>query len=145
MPIVTVTRRAHFSSAHRLHRDDWSEEKNLAVFGDCANPNWHGHNYELVISVRGPVDPETGFVMDLKVLKDVIQKRVVADVDHKNLNLEVPWMSGVNPSTENLAVAVWDRIAPELPPHVALVSVLIQETRHNSVEYLGPQESASDE
>lgn len=144
MPIVTVTRRAHFSSAHRLHRDDWSEEKNLRVFGDCANPNWHGHNYELVVSVRGPVDPETGFVMDLKVLKEVIQTRVVADVDHKNLNLEVAWLAGVNPSTENLAVAVWDRIADQLPARAILTRVLIQETRHNSVEYLGPGESSDE-
>lgn len=144
MPIVTVTRRAHFSAAHRLHRDDWSEEQNLRVFGDCANPNWHGHNYELVVSVRGPVDPETGFVMDLKVLKDVIQTRVVGDVDHKNLNVEVPWLAGVNPSTENLAVAVWERIADRLPERVALTSVLIQETRHNSVEYFGPQETTDE-
>ncbi|MEX2467647.1 MAG: 6-carboxytetrahydropterin synthase [Gemmatimonadota bacterium] len=145
MPIVTVTRRAHFSSAHRLHRDDWSEEKNLRVFGDCANPNWHGHNYELVVSVRGPVDPETGFVMNLRILKDVIQTRVVADVDHKNLNLEVPWLSGVNPSTENLAVAIWDRIADQLPEPASLVSVVIKETRNNSVEYLGPEEPLPDE
>jgi 6-pyruvoyltetrahydropterin/6-carboxytetrahydropterin synthase len=145
MPIVTVTRHAHFAAAHRLHRDDWSEEKNRRVFGDCANPNWHGHNYELVVSVRGPVDPDTGFVMDLKLLKDVIQTRVVADVDHRNLNLEVPWLSGVNPSTENLAVAIWSRIVDQLPEGVRLSRVFIQETRHNSVEYLGPQEQSSDE
>lgn len=145
MPTVTVTRHAHFAAAHRLHRDDWSEEKNLRVFGDCANPNWHGHNYELVVSVRGPVDPETGFVMDLKLLKDVIHTRVVVDVDHRNLNLEVPWLAGVNPSTENLAVAIWDRIVDQLPAGVRLSRVFIQETRNNSVEYLGPQEPVSDE
>lgn len=140
MPNVTVTRHAHFAAAHRLHRDDWSEEKNLAVFGDCANPNWHGHNYELVVSVVGPVDDETGFVMDLKRLKDVIHERVVRDVDHRNLNTEVPWLEGVNPSTENLAVAVWDRLADQLPEGVRLRRVFIQETRNNSVEYLGPEE-----
>jgi len=143
MPIVTVTRRAHFSAAHRLHRDEWSEEKNLQVFGDCANPNWHGHNYELIVSVEGPVDPVTGFVMDLKRLKDVIQNRVVVDVDHRNLNVEVPWLDGIMPSTENLAVAVWGRIADQLPSGVRLASVVIQETRNNSVEYRGPQENGA--
>ncbi|MEX0837747.1 MAG: 6-carboxytetrahydropterin synthase [Gemmatimonadota bacterium] len=142
MPIVTITRRAHFSSAHRLHREDWSEEKNSEVFGDCANPNWHGHNYELIVSVAGPVDPETGFVMDLKRLKDVIQDRVVVDVDHRNLNTEVGWLDGIIPSTENLAVAVWRRIAPELPEGVALSSIVIRETRNNSVEYRGESEEA---
>lgn len=139
MPTVTITRRAHFSSAHRLHRPEWSEEKNFAVFGDCANPNWHGHNYELIVSVEGPVDAETGFVMDLKRLKDIIQDGVVADVDHRNLNTEVPWLTGIIPSTENLAVAVWDRIAPELPDGVRLASVVIRETRNNSVEYRGEE------
>lgn len=142
MPIVTITRRAHFASAHRLHREDWSEEKNSEVFGDCANPNWHGHNYELIVSVSGPVDPETGFVMDLKKLKDVIQDRVVVDVDHRNLNTEVRWLDGIIPSTENLAVAVWRRIAPELPEGVALASIVIRETRNNSVEYRGESEGA---
>lgn len=142
MPNVTITRRAHFASAHRLHREDWSEEKNFEVFGDCANPNWHGHNYELIVSVAGPVDPETGFVMDLKQLKDVIQDRVVVDVDHRNLNTEVGWLEGIIPSTENLAVAVWRRIAPELPEGVALSSIVIRETRNNSVEYRGESEDA---
>lgn len=141
MPIVIVTRRAHFSSAHRVFRDDWSDEENLRVFGDCANPNWHGHNYELVVSVAGPVDPETGFVMDLKHLKDVMHTRVVADVDHRNLNTEVSWLDGIIPSTENLAVAVWGRIADQLPGGVRLASVVIQETRNNSVEYRGPEEA----
>jgi 6-pyruvoyltetrahydropterin/6-carboxytetrahydropterin synthase len=90
------------------------------------------------------VDPDTGFVMDLKLLKDVIQTRVVADVDHRNLNLEVPWLSGLNPSTENLAVAIWERIADQLPEGVRLSRVFIQETRHNAVEYLGPQESSDE-
>lgn len=142
MPIVTITRRAHFAAAHRLHREDWSEQKNFEVFGDCANPNWHGHNYELIVSVAGPVDSETGFVMDLKQLKDVIQERVVVDVDHRNLNTEVGWLDDIIPSTENLAVAVWRRIAPELPDGVALSSIVIRETRNNSVEYRGESEEA---
>lgn len=141
MPVVTVTRRAHFAAAHRVHREDWSDEKNRRIFGDCANPNWHGHNYELIVSVAGPVDPETGFVMDLKHLKDVMQKRVVADVDHRNLNTEVSWLDGIIPSTENLAVAVWNRIADQLPDEVRLESIVIRETPNNSVEYRGEQEA----
>jgi len=145
MPHVSVTRHAHFAAAHKLHRPEWSEEKNLRVFGDCANPNWHGHNYELRVSVVGPVDPETGFVMDLKALKDIIARRVLRDVDHKNLNLEVPWLEGIIPSTENLAVAIWERIEDQLPPPVRLQRVFIQETRNNAVEYLGPTEGRAHE
>jgi 6-pyruvoyltetrahydropterin/6-carboxytetrahydropterin synthase len=141
MPIVRATRRVHFSAAHRLFRPDWSDERNAEVFGDCSNPNWHGHNYELEVTVEGPVDPETGFVMDLKVLKDVLEDRVVRDVDHKNLNNEVAWLEGTNPSTENLAVAVWDRIADGLPDGVCLAKVTVHETPRNSVEYLGPTEA----
>lgn len=140
MPIVRVTRRAHFCSAHRLFHDDWSEEKNREVFGDCSNPNWHGHNYVLDVTVEGPVDPETGFVMDLKAIKEAINDRVVRDVDHRNLNLEVAWLRGIKPSTENFAVAVWDRIAPVLPAGVRLRRVFLRETPNNSVEYFGPEE-----
>ena len=140
MPRVVVTRRADFAAAHRLSRPDWSDEKNRSVFGDCANPNWHGHNYELEVSVEGPVDPETGFVMDLKALKDVIEERVIADVDHRNLNVEVPWLEDVMPSTENLAVAIWARIADRLPGEVRLRRVAVRETPRNSVEYMGPEE-----
>ena len=116
MPRVRITRRLHFSAAHRLARPDWSEEQNRRVFGDCANPNWHGHNYDLEVTVSGPVDPATGYVMDLKALKDLVNRRVVDDLDHRNLNLEVPWLDGVIPSTENLAVRIWERIAPHIPP-----------------------------
>jgi len=127
----------HFSAAHRLFRSDWSEERNREVFGDCANPNWHGHNYDLDVTVEGPVDPQTGFVMDLKRLKDLIERRVVRDVDHKNLNTEVAWLEGVNPSTENVAVAVWGRLATELPKGVRLAKVLLRETDRHWVEYTG--------
>jgi 6-pyruvoyltetrahydropterin/6-carboxytetrahydropterin synthase len=137
MPNVRASRRVHFSAAHRLHRADWSDERNAAVFGDCSNPNWHGHNYELEVTVEGPVDPETGFVMDLKRLKDLVEERVVADVDHKNLNLEVSWLEGVIPSTENVAVAIWDRLVDRLPGDVRLAKVLLRETPRNSVEYTG--------
>jgi 6-pyruvoyltetrahydropterin/6-carboxytetrahydropterin synthase len=127
----------HFSAAHRLYRDDWSDERNADVFGDCSNPNWHGHNYELEVTVEGPVDPETGFVMDLKELKELVQQRVVSDVDHKNLNTEVAWLEGLNPSTENVAVAIWGRLVGEMPGRMKLAKVLLRETPRNWVEYTG--------
>lgn len=139
MPVVRATRRAHFCAAHRLHREDWSEERNREVFGDCSNPNWHGHNYVLDVTVEGPVDPETGFVMDLKALKEAVAGRVVDDVDHRNLNREVPWMGGVMPSTENFAVAIWERLEDQLPEDVRLHRVVLRETPNNSVEYTGPE------
>jgi 6-pyruvoyltetrahydropterin/6-carboxytetrahydropterin synthase len=137
MPRVRVTRSLHFSAAHRLHRPDWGEDRNAEVFGDCANPNWHGHNYELDVTVEGPVDPETGYVLDLKRLKRIVQDRVIADLDHRNLNLDVPWLSEVNPNTENLVVAIWDRLAPELPGDGTLKRLVIRETPRNHVEYEG--------
>jgi 6-pyruvoyltetrahydropterin/6-carboxytetrahydropterin synthase len=142
MPNVCVTRRAHFCAAHRLYHDDWTEERNREVFGDCSNPNWHGHNYVLDVTVEGPVDPETGFVMDLKGLKNALAARVVKDVDHRNLNLEVPWLEGMKPSTENFAVAIWDRLVDQLPDGVRLRRVFLQETPNNSAEYTGPGEGA---
>lgn len=138
MPVVRATRRAHFCAAHRLHREDWSEERNREVFGNCSNPNWHGHNYVLDVTVEGPVHPETGFVMDLKALKHAMAARVVDDVDHRNLNLEVSWMDGVIPSTENVAVAIWDRLDGSMPDGVKLCRVVVHETPNNSVEYTGP-------
>jgi 6-pyruvoyltetrahydropterin/6-carboxytetrahydropterin synthase len=138
MPVVKATRRVHFCAAHRLHRAEWSAERNAEVFGDCSNPNWHGHNYDLDVTVEGPVDPETGFVMDLKALKDLLEERVVADVDHRNLNLEVGWLEGVVPSTENVAVAIWDRIADAMPEGVRLSKVVLHETPRHWVEYAGP-------
>lgn len=137
MAVVRATRLVHFSAAHRLYREDWSDERNADVFGDCSNPHWHGHNYELEVTVEGAVDPETGFVMDLKLLKDLVERRVVADVDHKNLNTEVDWLEGLNPSTENVAVAIWGRLADELPERVRLAKVLVRETPRNWVEYTG--------
>ena len=137
MAVVRATRLVHFSAAHRLYRADWTDERNADVFGDCSNPHWHGHNYELEVTVEGEVDPETGFVMDLKLLKDLVQRRVVADVDHKNLNKEVSWLEGVNPSTENVAVAIWGRLVDELPGGVRLAKVLVRETPRNWVEYTG--------
>jgi 6-pyruvoyltetrahydropterin/6-carboxytetrahydropterin synthase len=142
MPTVRATRRVHFSAAHRLHRPDWSDERNADVFGACANPNWHGHNYELYVTVEGPIDPETGYLMDLKLLKETVQARVVEDVDHRNLNLEVPWMQGLNPTTENFVVAIWDRLEGQLPDSVRLAAVRLEETPRNAVEYFGHKEGS---
>ena len=135
--VVRVTRRVHFSAAHRLGREDWSEERNREVFGDCASPNWHGHNYELDVTVEGPVDPATGFVFDLKRLREEVQARVLGDLDHRNLNLDVPWLAGRNPTTENLVIAIWDRLADRLPASVRLVRLVLWETPRNYVEYDG--------
>jgi 6-pyruvoyltetrahydropterin/6-carboxytetrahydropterin synthase len=142
MPEVSATRRVHFCAAHRLFRADWTDERNAEVFGECANPNWHGHNYELEVTVRGPIDPETGFVMDLKALKETLEERVVADVDHRNLNTEVGWLEGLNPSTENFVVAIWDRVAGSLPRGVRLARIVLHETPRHSVEYRGPSEGS---
>ena len=137
MARVRVTRRLHFSAAHRLGLEEWDEARNAEVFGQCSNPNWHGHNYELDVTVAGEVDPETGFVFDLKELKSLVQDRVIGDVDHRNLNLDVVWMEGRNPTTENLVVAIWERLAPALPGDVELVRLVLWETPRNYVEYTG--------
>lgn len=137
MARVRVTRRLHFAAAHRLGRSDWDGDRNAEVFGLCANPNWHGHNYELDVTVEGEIDPETGFVLDLKELKRLVEERVVTEVDHRNLNLDVAWLEGVNPTTENLVVAIWRRVAPVLPEDVSLVRLVLWETPRNYVEYSG--------
>jgi 6-pyruvoyltetrahydropterin/6-carboxytetrahydropterin synthase len=137
MARVRVTRSMHFSAAHRLYRPDWSDQRNAEVFGDCSNPNWHGHNYELDVTVEGEIDPETGYVLDLKRLKALVQERVIRDLDHRNLNVDVPWLEGVNPTTEHLVVAIWMRILPGLPVGVRLVRLVLRETPRNHVEYSG--------
>jgi 6-pyruvoyltetrahydropterin/6-carboxytetrahydropterin synthase len=137
MPRLRVTRRLHFSAAHRLVREDWDAEQNERVFGLCASPNWHGHNYELDVTVEGAVDPETGFVLDLKVLRDLVEERVVRDLDHRNLNLDVTWLAGQNPTTENLVVAIWERLADALPAGIELARLVLWETPRNYVEYTG--------
>jgi 6-pyruvoyltetrahydropterin/6-carboxytetrahydropterin synthase len=136
-PRVRVTRRLHFSAAHRLGRADWTEQENERVFGLCANPNWHGHNYELDVTVEGELDPQTGFVFDLKVLRELVEARVVTDLDHRNLNVDVDWMADLNPTTENLVVAIWRRLAGALPEPVSLVRLVLWETPRNYVEYSG--------
>lgn len=137
MPRVRVTRRLHFAAAHRLRREDWSDEKNREVFGLCANENWHGHNYELDVTIEGEVDPETGFVIDLKKVKELVESRVVNEIDHRNLNLDVEWMRNVNPTTENLIVGMWRRIVDGLPAGVQLARLVLWETPRNYVEYTG--------
>jgi 6-pyruvoyltetrahydropterin/6-carboxytetrahydropterin synthase len=135
MPRVRATRRVHFNAAHRLFRSDWSEARNQEVFGDCSNPFWHGHNYELDITVEGRVNPETGYVLDLKDLKDLVQREVIQDVDHRNLNLQVPWLQGINPTSENFVVAIWNRLEGKMPEGVVLQHLVLWETPRNRVEY----------
>jgi 6-pyruvoyltetrahydropterin/6-carboxytetrahydropterin synthase len=133
---VTVHRKAHFNAAHRLYRKDWDQEKNETVFGKCSNPNYHGHNYELTVSVTGIIDPETGFVIDLKVLKDLIYNEIEIPFDHKNLNIEVEEFKDLNPTAENIAVVIWNRLRPKLKPDFEL-SVTLYETPRNFVTYSG--------
>jgi len=137
MPRVRVTTELEFSAAHRLFNPEWTEEHNQEVFGACANPNWHGHNYELQVTVEGLVDPETGFVIDFRVLKSLVDSRVIQDLDHKNLDLDVPWMAGVISSAENLVVAIWNCLADGLPEGVELSKLTLWETPRSYVEYTG--------
>ena len=137
MPRVKITRRVHFCAAHRLENPDWSEERNREVFGLCANPNWHGHNYNLEVTVEAELNPETGFVMDLVDLRDLVEREVLEDLDHKNLNLDVEWMRGVITSTENLVVAIWRRLETPMPEGVTLSRHVLWETDRNYVEYTG--------
>lgn len=135
--MVYLTRHEHFNAAHKLSNPKWDKEKNLEVFGKCANENWHGHNYELIVTVKGEVDPETGFLMDVKVLSQILMKEVCDKLDHKNLNLDVDFMRDKLPSTENLAMGIWALIVPHLPGNVKLHSVKLYETRNICVEYFG--------
>jgi 6-pyruvoyltetrahydropterin/6-carboxytetrahydropterin synthase len=134
--IVSVTRVAHFNAAHRLHNPDWSAEKNAEVFGLCNNPSFHGHNYELHLTVRGAVDEGTGYVMDMKEIKDILEAEVLSKFDHRNLNLDVPAFKNVNPTAENIAVIIWDIMRPFVPADFEL-SVKLYETPRNYVEFNG--------
>lgn len=136
--MIYITRKESFNAAHKLARKDWSDEKNLAVYGKCANPNWHGHNYELYVTVKGEINPETGFLVDLKWMKKVINENVVDKLDHKNLNLDVDFMKDQLASTENLAIAIWDILMPLIQEGGAtLHSIKLYETENNFVEYFG--------
>jgi 6-pyruvoyltetrahydropterin/6-carboxytetrahydropterin synthase len=135
-PTVVVTRREHFNAAHRLYNPAWSDAENARVFGPCANPNYHGHNYDIDVSVSGGVDPETGYVVDIKTLKDLIEAHVLRRMDHKNLNLDVPEFAATNPTAENIVVQCWRWLAPVIPAG-RLVRIVLWETDRNVVEYTG--------
>ena len=142
--MVYLTRRVTFNAAHKLYVEAWSEERNRATFGKCANANWHGHNYQLFVTVAGEPDGETGFVMDAKVLSDVIAAEVTDALDHRNLNLDVPWLADAIPSSENVARGIWRRLAPPLSEHAAahnptlrLYRVRLTETENIFVDYYG--------
>lgn len=133
---VTVSRKAHFNAAHRLYRKDWTMEQNDAVFGKCNNPNFHGHNYELIVSVTGEIDPETGFVMDVKILSDLIKEQIENKFDHKNLNLDVPEFAELNPTAENIVVVIWNKLRNHIAATLDL-EVVLYETPRNFVTFKG--------
>ncbi len=136
--MIFITRRERFSAAHKLYRADWSLEENENVFGKCSNPNWHGHNYELFVTVKGEVDPETGFLIDLKEMKRVILQHVIEKLDHRNVNLDVDFMAGKLASTEYIAIAIFDVLRPLFAErNVLLHCVKLVETENNYVEYFG--------
>jgi 6-pyruvoyltetrahydropterin/6-carboxytetrahydropterin synthase len=135
---MLITRRERFNAAHRLFRSDFTDEQNLETFGKCSNPNWHGHNYELFVTVEGDVNPETGFVINLKTLSKIVKELVIDKLDHKNINIEVDFMKGKLASTEILAISIFEQLeAPILHHGAKLYSIKICETENNSVEYKG--------
>ena len=136
MPQVTIIRRLQFNAAHRVFNPAMSDEENQATFGKCNNPNWHGHNYTLDVSVTGPVDERTGYVIDLAMVKAIVEREVVSKVDHKNLNLDVDFMRGIIPTTENIVVAMWRVLEPAISPG-RLTRLVLWETPNNYVEYDG--------
>jgi len=136
--MIYITRRERFNAAHRLFKPEYSDEKNLEVFGKCSNPNWHGHNYELFVTVSGEIDPDTGFLVNLKELSKLIRQRIIEKIDHKNINLEVEFMQGRMASTENLAVAIWEQLEkPIRELGSTLHSIKIYESENNYVAYFG--------
>lgn len=137
MPTFYLTRREHFNAAHKLYNPKWSREKNDAVFGKCANENWHGHNFELLVTVKGSPDPETGFIVDAKLLSRIIKDFVVDVLDHRNLNLDIPFMKDKICSIENLVFEIWGQLEPEMPAGVSLHCIRLVETPRIYVEYYG--------
>ena len=133
---VTVSRKAHFNAAHRLYRADWDDNKNMSVFGKCSNKNFHGHNYELIVSVTGEIDLETGYVIDMKILKDLIKSEIEDAFDHKNLNIEVPEFKNLNPTAENIIVVIYNKLIEHLKVD-HLLEVILYETPRNFVKYSG--------
>ncbi|MGJ1495720.1 6-pyruvoyl trahydropterin synthase family protein [Sphingobacterium spiritivorum] len=136
--MIFITRRERFSAAHKLYREDWSSEQNENVFGKCSNPNWHGHNYELFVTVKGEVNPETGFLIDLKKMKEIILHHIIEKLDHRNVNLDVDFMKGKLASTEYMAIEIFNVLNPLFEEYnVILHSVKLVETENNYVEYFG--------
>lgn len=136
--MIYLTRRERFSAAHRMFRKEWTDEENMEVFGKCSNPNWHGHNYILYVTVRGEISGENGFVINMNDLKKIIMEHVIDKIDHKNINTEVDFMSGKIATTENLAVSVWEVLRPHIEKAGAFLHCIrIEETENNSVEYYG--------
>lgn len=135
--MVYITRIEHFNAAHKLFNPNWSKEQNEAVFGRCANENWHGHNFELHVTIKGNPDPDTGFVYDVKKLSVIVQEHVIELLDHKNLNLDVPFMAGKMCSIENLVKGIWEQLVPHLPAGVQLHALKMYETPRIYVEYFG--------
>lgn len=136
--MIYITRKAQFNAAHKLARPEWTDEQNESVFGKCANPNWHGHNYSLFVTIKGEINPETGFLVDLKWLKQIINIHVIDKIDHRNLNLDVDFMKGKLTSTEILAIAIWDELKPHIEAEGAILHCIkINETDNNYVEYFG--------
>ncbi len=141
MKTVYITRRENFNAAHKLWNEDWSEEKNLEVFGKCSNRNWHGHNFTLYVTVKGIPNPATGFVINLKDLSDIIKREVIEPLDHKNLNLDVPFLKGLLASTENVVIKIWEQIEqPIIEAGGELAKIKLVETENNFVEYYGGNE-----
>ncbi len=136
--MIYLTRRERFNAAHRLFIEEWDDTKNFEVFGKCSNPNWHGHNYELFVTVKGNLNPKTGFVVNLKVLSKIIREHVIDKVDHKNLNLDVPFMQGKITSTENVAITFWEILEPFVNElNCELHCIKVAETENNYIEYYG--------
>ena len=136
--MIHITRKEHFNAAHKLHNPDWSDEKNMEVFGKCANPNWHGHNYTLYVTIKGEINQETGYAINLKELSLIVRTYITDKLDHKNLNLDVDFMKGIMPSTENVAVAIWKEIVQHVSKlNCQLYCVKLYETENNYVEYYG--------
>ncbi len=136
MPRVTVHRKAHFNAAHRLFRPDWSDEKNFKVFGKCNNPNYHGHNYELIVSITGEINPKTGYVYDLGKLRELIKTEVEEELDHKNLNLDVKEFENLNPTAENICVVIYEKLRLHISKEMDL-KITLYETPRNFVSYSG--------
>jgi len=133
---ITACRKAHFNATHRLNNPNWSDDKNEKIFGSCNNPNYHGHNYDLIVKVKGEIDPETGYVMDMKRLKEIIDEHIVSRYDHKNLYLDVNDFSDLNPSAENIAIKIWQILRQNIHNDFEL-SIELYETERNFVEYSG--------